>query len=296
MTGVSDYDVLEVPVDGGTLTVGRWAGAEGAPVVLAVHGITANHLSWAAVARALDGAVTLVAPDLRGRGRSNELPPPYGMRAHADDLAAILDELELVRVALVGHSMGAFVATTAAARHPERFGPMVLVDGGLSLPVPPAAGIDAMIEAVIGPAMARLSMTFESRAAYREFWQAHPAFADSWSDDAENYVQYDLVGAEPELRSACAIDAVRTDGSDILLNQQVIDAIQSPTTEAVLLWAPRGLQNEPQGLYDERRIGLVDFDPDRVRTAAVPGTNHYTITLAEPGASAVATEITSAAS
>lgn len=293
---MSDYDVLEVPVSGGNLTVGRWSGSEGAPVVLAAHGITANHLSWAAVARALDGAVTLVAPDLRGRGRSNGLPEPYGMPAHAEDLVAVLDELGLARVALAGHSMGGFVATTAAAHHPERFGPLVLVDGGLSLPIPPAADIDGMLAAFLGPAVARLSMTFPSRAAYREFWQAHPAFADDWSDDVEQYIQYDLVGEEPQLRSACSPAAVHTDGADILLNQQVIDAIQARTTEAVLLWAPRGLQNEPQGVYDEHRIGLVDIDPDRVRAAPVPGANHYSIVLAEPGASAVALEIAAAAS
>nr|MBA2555364.1 alpha/beta fold hydrolase [Geodermatophilaceae bacterium] len=124
---MSNYDVFEVPVDGGVLTVGRWSGGPEAPVVLAAHGITGNHLSWAAVARALDGAVTLVAPDLRGRGRSNGLPEPFGIRAHADDLAAVLDELGIAKTALVGHSMGGFVATTAAAVHPERFGPLVLV-------------------------------------------------------------------------------------------------------------------------------------------------------------------------
>ncbi|MBA2390972.1 MAG: alpha/beta fold hydrolase [Geodermatophilaceae bacterium] len=293
---MSGYDVFEVPVDGGVLAVGRWSGGPDAPVVLAAHGITANHLAWAAVARALGGAVTLVAPDLRGRGRSNELPEPFGVSAHADDLVAVLDELGLARVALAGHSMGAFVATTAAAEHPERFGPLVLVDGGLSLPVPPAADIDAMIEAFLGPAIARLSMTFASRGDYREFWQAHPAFADSWSDEVDNYVQYDLVGAEPELRSACSRAAVRTDGSDILLNQRVIDAVQAPATEAVLLWATRGLMDEPQGLYDEHRIGLVDLDPHRIRVEAVPGTNHYSILLGEPGASAVAREIAVAAS
>lgn len=293
---MSDYDVFEVPVDGGVLTVGRWSGRPDAPVVLAAHGITANHLSWAAVARALSGAVTLVAPDLRGRGRSNELPEPFGMAAHADDLVALSDFLGLGRAALAGHSMGAFVATTAAALHPERFGPLVLVDGGLSLPVPPAADIDAMIEAVIGPAMARLSMTFPSRAAYREFWQAHPAFADSWSEDVENYVQYDLVGAEPELRSSCSRAAVHTDGADVLLDQQVIDAIQAPTTEAVFRWATRGILDEPQGLYDEQRIDLVDLDPDRIRVAAVPGANHYSILLADAHASVVAQEIVAVAS
>lgn len=293
---MSNYDVFEVPVDGGVLTVGRWSGGPEAPVVLAAHGITGNHLSWAAVARALDGAVTLVAPDLRGRGRSNGLPEPFGIRAHADDLAAVLDELGIAKTALVGHSMGGFVATTAAAVHPQRFGPLVLVDGGMSLPIPPAADIDGMLGAFLGPAIERLSMTFPSRAAYRDFWQAHPAFADAWSEDIEEYVQYDLVGEEPELRSACSLAAVRTDGSEILLNQQVIDAIQTPTTEAVLLWAPRGLQNEPQGVYDDHRLGLVDFDPERVTTAVVPGANHYSIVMSDPGASAVAREIVAAAS
>ncbi|MDQ3464256.1 MAG: alpha/beta hydrolase [Actinomycetota bacterium] len=293
---MNGYDVFEVPVDGGVLTVGRWSGGPDAPVVLAAHGITANHRAWAAVARALDGAVTLVAPDLRGRGRSNGLPEPFGVSAHAGDMVAILDELELPKAALAGHSMGGFVATAAAADHPERFGRLVLVDGGLSMPVPPAADVDAMLEAFLGPSMARLSMTFASRDEYREFWQAHPAFADSWSEDIETYVQYDLVGEEPELRSSCSKAAVRTDGADILLNQRVIDAIQAPATHAALLWAPRGLLNESQGLYDEHRIGLIDLDPDRVRVAAVPGANHYSILLADPGASAVAREIVAATS
>ena len=293
---MADYDVLEIPVDGGALTVGSWTGRPDAPVVLAAHGITANHLSWAGVARALDGAVTLVAPDLRGRGRSSGLPQPYGMTAHANDLVAIAQELGLDRTVLVGHSMGAFVATTAAALHPDRFGPLVLVDGGLSLPVPPAADLDAMLEAMIGPAMARLAMTFPTRDAYREFWQAHPAFAAAdWSTDVEAYVQYDLVGAEPELRSSCSRDAVRADGGDILLDQRVIDAVRAPTTQAVLLWATRGMMNEADSLYDDERIALVDLDPERVRTAAVPGTNHYSILLGEFGATVVAGQIAAAA-
>lgn len=247
------------------------------------------------MARALNGAVTLVAPDLRGRGRSNELPEPFGMRAHAEDLVAVHDELGLDRVALVGHSMGGFVGSTAAAHHPDRFGPLVLVDGGLALPVPPAADVDAMLEAVIGPAMTRLSMTFPSRAAYREFWQAHPAIGPWWSDAVEAYTQYDLVGAEPELRSSCALPAIRVDGADILRNGAVIDAVRAPTIDAVLLWAARGLQDEWQGLYDEDRLRMIDFDRDRVRTVAVPDSNHYSIVLAEPHAAVIAEHVVAAA-
>ena len=66
-----------------------------------MHGITASHRAWPAVVAALPG-VRVVAPDLRGRGRSNSLPGPYGMGAHADDLAAVLDalgvELSLIHI------------------------------------------------------------------------------------------------------------------------------------------------------------------------------------------------------
>ena len=54
-----------------------------------------------------------------------DLPGPFGMRAHADDLVAVLDHLELDRAVLAGHSMGAYVATVAATTRPE-----ALVVGG----------------------------------------------------------------------------------------------------------------------------------------------------------------------
>ncbi|WP_443069589.1 alpha/beta fold hydrolase [Streptomyces sp. e14] len=128
---------LRVPVPGGELAVLRWpAAAPGAPVVLALHGITANGLSWARVAHHLAGRATLVAPDLRGRGGSGELPGPYGIAAHADDMAAVVKELGLGRVVLTGHSMGAFTAALTAVRHPGLLSGLLLVDGGVGLPRP----------------------------------------------------------------------------------------------------------------------------------------------------------------
>ena len=83
------YRTMDVPVRGGMLRVGEWAPADpDAPVVVAAHGITASHLAWATMADALPD-VRFVAPDLRGRGRSNGLPGPFGMVQHADDLAAV---------------------------------------------------------------------------------------------------------------------------------------------------------------------------------------------------------------
>ena len=64
------HSALAVPVAGGSLHVGvagAPAGSPGVPVVLAIHGITGSHVSWAPTARHLGDAVTVLAPDLRGR-------------------------------------------------------------------------------------------------------------------------------------------------------------------------------------------------------------------------------------
>ncbi|MCX4772870.1 Tropinesterase [Streptomyces sp. ADI92-24] len=282
------YEEIKVPVAGGELAAVRWpAGDPDAPVVVALHGITANALSWGAVARLLAGRVTLVAPDLRGRAGSSGLPGPYGIAAHADDIAALTEALGLDRVVLAGHSMGAFVAVLAAVRHPERFGPLLLVDGGIGFPAPTHLSPDELMTAVIGPAMDRLSMTFADRAAYRAFWQAHPAFAGAWSDEVDAYIQRDLTGGEPAMHSTCRIEAVRTDGIG-LFDEEVLSAVRTLPVEATLLWAARGLMDEEQGLYDEKRLAAADLDGTRLEPVAVRDVNHYTVLTGDRGGREIA--------
>ncbi|MCA9693123.1 MAG: alpha/beta fold hydrolase, partial [Myxococcales bacterium] len=176
------YRVEQVAVAGGSLTVAQW-GSRG-PVVLALHGITASHREFAALADALGDDVRLIAPDLRGRGRSNHIPGPWGMRAHAADMVAALDHLDVARAdVLLGHSMGGFIAAVLAADHPARCGAVLLVDGGLhfmpSLPLHrlPFGDwlIGKLVQRILGPALTRLEMTFASPAAYRAYWRDHPA-------------------------------------------------------------------------------------------------------------------------
>ncbi|MFJ5837109.1 alpha/beta hydrolase [Streptomyces shenzhenensis] len=282
------FEELRVPVPGGDLAVLRWAAADpGAPTVLALHGITANGLSWGPVARRLAGRATLVAPDLRGRAGSRDLPGPYGIAVHADDAAATAEALGLRRPVLAGHSMGAFTAAVAAVRHPGRFGPLLLVDGGLAFPAPTHLSADELMTAVIGPAMDRLSTTFRDRTAYRAFWRAHPAFADRWTPEVDAYIQRDLVGEEPELRSSCRPAAVRTDGVG-LFDGDVLAAVRHLPSPATLLWADRGLMDEPQGLYDEERLARAALDGTGVTPLRAPDTNHYTVLTGELGAALVA--------
>ncbi|WP_371483901.1 alpha/beta hydrolase [Kitasatospora sp. NBC_00315] len=289
------YEELRVPVPGGGLTALRWpAAAAGAPVVLALHGITANALSWARVAHHLAGRVTLIAPDLRGRAASNGLPGPYGIPAHADDVASLAHALGLRDAVLTGHSMGAFVAALTAVRHPGPFTSLLLVDGGVGFPAPAAATPDELITAVIGPAMERLSMTFADRDAYRDFWRAHPAIGPAWAPWVDDYVQRDLVGEEPAMRSSCLLDAVRVDGVG-LFAEAVLRAVHELPVPTELLWAERGLMDEPQGLYDETRLTAAGLDRRRVRAHRVEGSNHYSILVGDDGARVVARHLLAAA-
>src|SRR5262249_21760632 len=146
-------------------------------VVVALHDVASNHMAWRAVARELPG-IALLAPDLRGRGRSAALPLHDSFSRHAEDVVAVLDAFGLDRALIAGHSMGAYVAAGVAADHPERVSKLVLIDGALPLPVPD----DVDADAVLGPALARLRMTFDSPEGYVAFWRSHPAFKD-WSED-----------------------------------------------------------------------------------------------------------------
>jgi pimeloyl-ACP methyl ester carboxylesterase len=273
---------FDVAVDGGTLATYRWPGD--GPVVLAAHGITSNHRSWGVVAAALEGAVTLVAPDQRGRGRSNGLPGPYGVARMADDLAAVLDHLGERSAVVAGHSMGGFVATSFAVRHPDRAQALVLVDGGPPLTVPPGVEIDDALAATLGPSMKRLDMTFADRGEYRAFWQQHPAFNGIWSDEVDAHVQHDLVGEEPHMRSSCVREAVVTAGRELLAADDVIGAIDEVAVPVHLLWAERGMVDDPVGLYTEERVRGLDAD-------LVRDTNHFSILLGEAGAARVAAAI-----
>jgi len=284
-------DAFELPVSGGDLHVGVWPGGTDAPTVVAAHGITANHVSFGEVARALDGDATLVAPDLRGRGRSNRISGPFGITAHADDMIRLFDHLGIARGTIVGHSMGAWVAAYTAARYPDRVSSVLLIDGGLALAGTADLPIDDVLHAVLGPSIARLSMTFAGGDAYRDFWKQHPAVGGRyWTELVERYVDYDLEGEPPECRSSVSIDAVRGDATEQLTVPAVRDAIEAVQCPVALLFAPRGLLDGPPLYADETLAALRSSWPNVVEEAVVADTNHFTIVLGS-GAPTVADAI-----
>jgi lipase len=281
-----------VAVDGGDLRVLQWG--TGKRVAVAVHGITASGMSWQAVARHMPSDWSLAAPDLRGRGHSRDLPGPYGLDRHARDVVAVLRHFG-GRPVLAGHSMGAYIALLARDAQPELVRRLVLVDGGLPLPVPEGADLDAVLDATLGPAIARLGQTFPSTEAYLDFWRAHPALADHWTADVEAYVRYDLTGEPGQLRSRALGDAVRADGRDVLAEKPFADALQRLTKPTPLLTAPAGMFGAPPPLIAPEVVAAWTERVPVLRPQVVPEMNHYTIMFEKEGAAAVSQAIRSAA-
>jgi lipase len=283
------YRSISVAVDGGRLHGGEW-NSSGATTVVAVHGITANHRNFALLAEALPEH-RLLAPDLRGRGASRTLPGPWGIDRHAEDVAEVIAASAQGPVVLVGHSMGGFVVAALVRRFPDLVSGLVLVDGGLPFRLPEGIHPDQAIELTLGPALQRLQRTFPSREAYRRFWQAHPALRESWSEAIADYVDYDLVGSPPELRSSVSSEAVFQDARDQFHDPDTADVLGGFSGPARLLVVSRGLLDRPPGLYPEEELARWRSRLPSLTIDEVPQLNHYTIMLHSSGAARVAASV-----
>ena len=275
---------ITVPVVGGDLAVFQY-GPEGGKPILAIHGITSTNRAWQCFARAVvPSGHTLYAVDLRGRGDSNSLPGPFGMDVHARDMVALLDHLGLEKIDLIGHSMGAYVAVALLGFAPERVTRTVLIDGGITLPLPAGFTVEQVLPYVIGPALTRLSMNFESHEAYRNYWRPLPAFVKGWTPAIEEYVDYDLRGIPPEMHSSSNPTAIVEDSNFLFKNDFVDRTLSGLRQEVLMLRAERGLQNEAIPLYPLEVLNAVLARYPKVKLVTVSDTNHYDILLEQSGA------------
>jgi pimeloyl-ACP methyl ester carboxylesterase len=97
------------------------------PAVAFIHGFTLDRRMWDDQAEPFSKRFRVIRHDLRGFGASST-PTRGGSYTHVGDLAELLDQLEVERVALVALSMGGWVAIEFAQTFPERVSALVLVD------------------------------------------------------------------------------------------------------------------------------------------------------------------------
>jgi 3-oxoadipate enol-lactonase len=130
---------------------------QGLPVVL-LHAFPLNRTMWEPQIAALFAECRCIVPDLRGFGDS-PTSGPYSMDQYADDIAALLDSLQIERAVVCGLSMGGYIALAMVRRHRRLIRALVLADTRATADTPEGAakrtdlmslardsGIEAVVE------------------------------------------------------------------------------------------------------------------------------------------------------
>lgn len=233
------------------LQVRCWEGS--GRTVLGLPGLGSGGVVWTPLAQELAEA-NVVAPDLRGRGASSSLPGPPGLQAHARDIAAIADELDLHDVVLVGHSMGAYLAPVVAQEVPDRIRRIVLVDGG----IPPA------LPFFMGPRLTRWTFGRDLRKADRD-WPDVETFVQTAAGRALRsrpdllpifswLLAEDLHGPAGAMRPRLDGPRAVEDAVDTFFGGAVVPALEALQVPAHLVAASHGKHDKAKPFLSEQVV------------------------------------------
>ena len=208
---------LMVPLTerGGEMAVLDFGDAKRPVDLVFSHANGFNAATYRSILAPLASSFRILAPDLRGHGRTRLPTPMQGRRDwsdHRDDLLALLDAFPGPPVVLAGHSMGGTASLLAAARRPARVSRLVLFDpvvwGGMTSVVLRAPGLRRLSERYpLVRSARRRRATFESREQALEAYRGRGAFR-GWPDPVLIDYLSDGLLETPDggLRLACAPD------------------------------------------------------------------------------------------
>lgn len=122
------FDMPGIHVNGVSLYY-ELHGPEGAQLLVLNNGVIMNAAtSWVFQTQTLARHYRVLQYDCRGQGSSDHPEGPYTMELHADDLAALLEALEIERAHIAGISYGGEVAQAFALRYPSKVLSLILID------------------------------------------------------------------------------------------------------------------------------------------------------------------------
>ena len=96
------------------------------PAIILLHGFPMNHEVWEEWARPLSSTFTVYTPDLPGFGQSASLPDGFTIAQIATRMLVWMDELQLDKAVVIGHSMGGYVALNMVKQRASSFQALVL--------------------------------------------------------------------------------------------------------------------------------------------------------------------------
>lgn len=148
-------------------------GNPAAPPLVLLHGLSCSSTWWAAVVPTLARQRRVIRIDLLGHGHSDKPRQGYTVERHAALVAGVLDSLRIDSAIVVGHSMGALVATAMAEQRPDLVGGLADLDEPARfehLTFPLLARL--YVKPLIGPLMHRMATHRSRRFGLRSLFAA----------------------------------------------------------------------------------------------------------------------------
>jgi pimeloyl-ACP methyl ester carboxylesterase len=250
----------------------QW-GMQGSPIIF-IHGLTANAFTFQAFADELANNHRIFAYDLRGRGDSDKPENGYSIPLHAADLAELIDELELDRPIVAGHSLGALIGLYFAVHYPEKLSKLILIDAGAPFEWETPEEQPAWLTA----AMNRIGAPTASFEEYIQRLKATPFLGPYWNSYIDLYFKHDI-----RLQSDGSVVAkAYREGifEDNLYNFYVYkpgELWQDVTVPTLLLRAGQGLFTDNDQLLSEQSAAAIQHGIKNCRYVNFPKLNHYTI-------------------
>jgi pimeloyl-ACP methyl ester carboxylesterase len=170
-------------------------GKPGDRVVFLIHATGFHARCWDQTVKALGPGYRVIAVDTRGHGRSEKTGPINDWAVPAQDIAELIEHLNLKDAIGAGHSMGGHLLVQVAATHPRAFKRLVLIDPVMLPPeVYANPSLSALPEGAVHPVARRRNAWASWREMFDAFKTRHPY--SLWRTEVlEDYCRYGLVPA-----------------------------------------------------------------------------------------------------
>lgn len=254
-----------------TLQCAEWTGDDSRPPVVCVHGLSANCRCWDVMADALTPDYRVLAVDLRGRGLSDKPASGYSVGHHIQDLKCLMENLGLQRPVLMGHSLGALIVLTFAARYPDLVSGVILVDGAGVL-TPEQMG---RVMAGIKPSIDRLGNVYRSFDEYLEHMKKAP-FLHPWLPAYEVYFQYETEAVDGGVRSRVRPEHIMEELRS-LGKTSATDLYARVACPVLILKAPQGMLSSDDILLPPEALARMLAEIPAAEAVVLEGTNHFSV-------------------
>jgi len=239
--------------------------------VLCIHGITANCMCWDVIAQSMIPEIKVLAMDLRGRGGSDRPDSGYSIENHCRDIKALIENLDLDTVAVMGHSLGALISLAFAAWYPDLVDRILLIDGAGAL----SKAQMAKVMKGLKQSLDRLGKIYPSFDDY-VFQMKKAPFLQPWPAAMDAYYRYEIEQVNGGVRSKIKPEHIIEE----INNLEKINASEfyiKINCPVLILRATDGMLSSDDILLPQASLNRMLEEIANAKSVDLKGTDHYSI-------------------